>query len=332
MNSSTKIGLVTLLLIFGIAGAYYAFVGGGPNPADGGSTESKAPSVPNVERSNPSANERNRPNHNPSMRPEPGPKTESDRESQPTFTMDPLQKPAGPQPIEPSPDLTNPGYTLPAVDPGTEPEDSGGKGDGIPASAPAESTNSSNESPATGTAPGEKPTETKPSSRPSTDSDSNGKPESDPTDRPIKPNVSPATDNPRNSPTRPPEYTEYAVKSGDTMSSIAEDWFGDVNKWDLISKANPMVDPQHLKIGQVLRLPPKTAQREPVTPRPASGDVVYTVRPGDNLSRIAEAYYGDISKWSLIYEANRAVIGDDAAALKVGMKLTIPPAPGSTKK
>ncbi len=31
----------------------------------------------------------------------------------------------------------------------------------------------------------------------------------------------------------------------------------------------------------------------------------YTVKPGDSLSKIAKALYGDAGKWTAIYEANK---------------------------
>ncbi|MBW4598391.1 MAG: LysM peptidoglycan-binding domain-containing protein [Calothrix sp. FI2-JRJ7] len=64
----------------------------------------------------------------------------------------------------------------------------------------------------------------------------------------------------------------------------------------------------------------------------------YTVQPGDTLSKIAEKFYGDGSEisWRKIYEANRAVIGNDPNQITVGMILVIPgvnqpPNPGGSK-
>jgi nucleoid-associated protein YgaU len=50
----------------------------------------------------------------------------------------------------------------------------------------------------------------------------------------------------------------------------------------------------------------------------------YVTKAGDSLTSIAEQAYGDGSRWSEIYEANRKAIGDDSDLIKVGMKLTIP--------
>lgn len=127
--------------------------------------------------------------------------------------------------------------------------------------------------------------------------------------------------------TPPPATVEYTVKRGDTMSSIAAEWFGDASKWDLIAKENPLVDPARMQVGQKLRLPPKDAQRSRGQSSTDDGRTVYTVRSGDSLSKIAREVYGDSSKWQLIYDANRSVIGHDPADLKVGMKLVLPDVP-----
>ncbi len=49
----------------------------------------------------------------------------------------------------------------------------------------------------------------------------------------------------------------------------------------------------------------------------------YTVRAGDTLEKIADRFYGDSSKWRLIYDANRARLGPDGT-LEVGMELQVP--------
>jgi nucleoid-associated protein YgaU len=69
------------------------------------------------------------------------------------------------------------------------------------------------------------------------------------------------------------------------------------------------------------------AKREAVEGRAGDAATIYVVRSGDNLSRIARAYYNDPGLWRLIYDANRRTIGDDPGRLRVGMRLTIPPAP-----
>lgn len=55
----------------------------------------------------------------------------------------------------------------------------------------------------------------------------------------------------------------------------------------------------------------------------ATGDS-YTVVGGDSLSKIAQNHYGDAAKWHQIYDANKALIGDNPDHIEVGQVLTIP--------
>jgi nucleoid-associated protein YgaU len=52
----------------------------------------------------------------------------------------------------------------------------------------------------------------------------------------------------------------------------------------------------------------------------------YVTREGDNLTTIAQEVYGDASRWSEIYEANKKTIGDDPNLIQIGATLTIPDA------
>jgi len=55
-----------------------------------------------------------------------------------------------------------------------------------------------------------------------------------------------------------PEATFYEVKSGDSLSKIAKEVYGNAMKYDVIFEANkPMLkDPNKIYPGQVLRIPP----------------------------------------------------------------------------
>ena len=61
----------------------------------------------------------------------------------------------------------------------------------------------------------------------------------------------------RSQPTPAPESRFYTVKSGDTMSKIAKEVYGDANAYQKIFVANqPMLtDPNKIFPGQVLRVP-----------------------------------------------------------------------------
>jgi nucleoid-associated protein YgaU len=54
--------------------------------------------------------------------------------------------------------------------------------------------------------------------------------------------------------------TTYEVQSGDTLLSIARDQYGDTTQWRRIYDANKDTignDPDKLKLGQTLKIPPK---------------------------------------------------------------------------
>lgn len=56
-------------------------------------------------------------------------------------------------------------------------------------------------------------------------------------------------------PTTPLAKNQHLVVEGETMSSIASDYLGDANKFYIIANANPTVDPDRLRIGDILAIP-----------------------------------------------------------------------------
>ena len=49
----------------------------------------------------------------------------------------------------------------------------------------------------------------------------------------------------------------------------------------------------------------------------------YVVKPGDSLSKIAQQVYGDLNRWTEIFEANKDQI-KDPNVISAGMKLRLP--------
>ena len=66
--------------------------------------------------------------------------------------------------------------------------------------------------------------------------------------------------------------------------------------------------------------PKKTNARVNTKSKPKT----YTVKSGDCLYNIAKKYYGDGSKYTKIYEANKKIIGSNPNLIKAGQVLTIP--------
>jgi nucleoid-associated protein YgaU len=325
MTSSTKIVLAVIGLVVGIMIAYYGFLmpGGEPeapviqDPAAAVWEEAQTPATaepelsPPVERG-PAPITMGQPGQNPD-----GPPTRDQASGAPTgATAGPPARSRSTRAATPPPLATRPGktWTPPA---GTVPAD-GGKETPIttpPASAtdpaPGPAAMKSRTLPPAGAGQAA-PAGTRTPSR---------------TRPPANRTSQPATTPPATRRTEAPTYTPYTVRSGDTMSSIAEEWFGDEGKWDLIAKANPLVDPSRLQIGQRLRLPAKDTKRSPLSVRVGREAKTYVVRSGDTLSGIAKAHYGSEAFWESIFDANRKAIGRNPHDLRVGMKLVIPPAP-----
>jgi len=134
-----------------------------------------------------------------------------------------------------------------------------------------------------------------------------------------------------------PATEEYVVQAGETLAAIAEKKYGDPNKWTVIAKANPTVNPNRMKVGAKLVLPNAAATPAPATevaatrtepdPAPADGSPrTYTIQVGDSLSKIAKKFYGTTTAVAKIREANAEAL-QDLDFLAVGLKLVLPEMP-----
>ena len=102
----------------------------------------------------------------------------------------------------------------------------------------------------------------------------------------------------------------------------------------MIARANPRVDPEKLKIGQVIRVPvdPDNIQGKVVAGDSGDGServrpskvVEYFIQSGDSLSRISERFYGSARHARMIYEYNRDTL-ESMDDLKIGQLLRLPP-------
>ncbi|HTF56392.1 MAG TPA: LysM peptidoglycan-binding domain-containing protein [Planctomycetota bacterium] len=134
-----------------------------------------------------------------------------------------------------------------------------------------------------------------------------------------------------------PATEEYVVQAGETLAAIAEKKYGDQNKWTIIAKANPTVNPNKMKVGAKLVLPSPAATPNPAPeaaaakaepdPAPADGSPrTYTIQVGDSLSKIAKRFYGTTTAVAKIKEANVEAL-QDVDFLAVGLKLVLPEMP-----
>jgi len=129
----------------------------------------------------------------------------------------------------------------------------------------------------------------------------------------------------------------HKIQEGDSLRSIAQEYYGSARYWDTILAANPAVNPRRLRIGQTILLPPlKTpAARSKAGYRPgprvpvphqqttSSETRLYVVRAGDTLAGIAHRELGDAFRWREIYKLNQEQLSAPNR-LRIGMRLRIP--------
>jgi LysM repeat protein len=131
----------------------------------------------------------------------------------------------------------------------------------------------------------------------------------------------PVTPEPPPSVVAPAGTTEYTIVKGDILSKIAKNSHVSVKA---ITDANPGLDPAKLKIGQKIHIPappvqgaPTVSGAAPAESASAAGEQVYTVKSGDNLTKIA-VHHG------MSVKALRAANGLKTDSIKVGQKLKVP--------
>lgn len=130
------------------------------------------------------------------------------------------------------------------------------------------------------------------------------------------------------------------IAANDTFEGLAAKYYGSGKLWKAIAKANPLVEPNALKIGQKIKIPasptqlaasdsPNTAAQTTGGSGGSSsgafnapaGSTVHVVAKGENPSSISRKYYGSDKYWRQILAANK---GATEKNLKVGQKLVIP--------
>jgi LysM repeat protein len=122
-------------------------------------------------------------------------------------------------------------------------------------------------------------------------------------------------------PVVPAGATEYTVAKGDILDSIAKKFH--VSR-KAITDANQGIQPTKLQIGQKIHIPAPTTPAAPTAtgvapaePPSAGGEQTYSVKSGDNLTKIATQH-------GISVKALRAANALKTDSIKVGQKLKIP--------
>jgi tetratricopeptide (TPR) repeat protein len=134
-------------------------------------------------------------------------------------------------------------------------------------------------------------------------------------------------------------YIVHTIQGDETISTLAERYYGDYRKFHLIAEYNELEDATKVTVGEQIKIPviegipiiadPAEIQADSTAPASAlSGEVIiakrfitHIVQPEESLSKLALMYYGDYSKYDLIAKFND--IKNDSS-LRVGQEIKIP--------
>ncbi|HCA39713.1 MAG: LysM domain-containing protein [Phycisphaerales bacterium] len=123
----------------------------------------------------------------------------------------------------------------------------------------------------------------------------------------------------------------HAVRTGDTMSSIAMQYYGNREFAAALAQHNGLPNPDRLHQGVRLIIPSELTVSDP--PPLATAPTVelaspptmaeYTVRPGDTLSELAQQLMGSAKQTNRLLELNRDRLRS-ADTLSIGTRLRYP--------
>ncbi|NNL76536.1 MAG: LysM peptidoglycan-binding domain-containing protein [Desulfobacterales bacterium] len=124
------------------------------------------------------------------------------------------------------------------------------------------------------------------------------------------------------------DYFKHTVRwSGESLSLIANWYTGAFRNWKKLAKANPRIKPNHIKLGDVIWIPPRLLKTKKELPQKVAARYTpyyfaHTVkRDGENLQEIAGWYTGDAGNWKALAQANPKI---NAHRLVVGNEIFIP--------
>ena len=122
-------------------------------------------------------------------------------------------------------------------------------------------------------------------------------------------------------------YRHTVRWSGESLSLISRWYTGASRNWRKLAKANPRLNPNRIKKGNVIVIPPALLKtREPlpqkVAARYTAGYFAHTVKQdGEEMEVIASWYTGNAANWKVIARANPELNSNQLVA---GNKIYIP--------
>lgn len=138
-------------------------------------------------------------------------------------------------------------------------------------------------------------------------------------------------------------FIPHTLQADETISTLAERYYGDYRKFHLIAEYNELEDATKVTVGQEIKIPviegipiiadPATIQTDSGEPAEAlPGEIItvkrfiiHTVQPDESLSKLAKMYYGDFKKFDVIAKFNSI---EDGTSVRVGQEIKIPEVEG----
>ena len=123
-------------------------------------------------------------------------------------------------------------------------------------------------------------------------------------------------------------YQHTVHWSGESLSLIARWYTGSSGNWRKLAKANPRLNPNRIKKGNVIMIPPALLKtKEPLPQKVAAkytaNYFAHTVKQdGEKMEMIAGWYTGNAANWEVIARANPRI---NPNRLKAGNEIFIPP-------
>jgi tetratricopeptide (TPR) repeat protein len=138
-------------------------------------------------------------------------------------------------------------------------------------------------------------------------------------------------------------YIVHTLQADETISTLAERYYGDYRKFHVIAEYNELEDATKVTVGQEIKIP--VIEGTPIIADPATiqtdageasealpGEVItvkryiiHIVQPKESLSKLAMMYYGDYTRFEIIAKFNSI---EDGTSVRVGQELKIPEVEG----
>jgi tetratricopeptide (TPR) repeat protein len=128
------------------------------------------------------------------------------------------------------------------------------------------------------------------------------------------------------------EYITHQIAPGESISKLALKYYGDYKQYHHIANFNDMSDATQVRVGQRVMIPVidgvsiddlhRISTGKRAQPSTVKGEyTLHQIQPGENLSKIAQTYYGDYKLFHVIAEYNGI---EDPTAVKVGQTVKVP--------